>query len=155
MNIEELVVGARAYNVLKDAGIDTVEDLCLFTGEQLMRFGKFGRKSLDDVQSALSEHSLSPYRTSRSPADRFVSRRRQEVQSGIICGQSLSRELGGVHRARARPSSGVPSLVGDACNWANSNAAVDDQRTRWDAALRSPNGSRQERRAIRNRGIAF
>ena len=58
MNIEELVVGARAYNVLKGAGIDTVEDLCLFTGEQLMRFGKFGRKSLDDVQSALSEHSL-------------------------------------------------------------------------------------------------
>jgi hypothetical protein len=31
MNIEELVVGARAYNVLRDAGIDTVEDLCLFT----------------------------------------------------------------------------------------------------------------------------
>jgi hypothetical protein len=66
MNIEELVVGARAYNVLKDAGIDTVEDLCLFTGEQLMRLGNFGRKSLDDVQSALSEHSLSLH---TGPAD--------------------------------------------------------------------------------------
>ena len=85
ISIEELVVGARAYNVLKDAGIDTVEDLCLFTGEQLKRLGNFGRKSLDDVQSALSEHSLSPYRTSRSPADRFTSRRRQEVpQSAFV-----------------------------------------------------------------------
>ncbi len=59
MDIEELVVGTRAYNVLKGAGIDTVEDLCLFTGEQLMHLGNFGQKSLDDVQRALSEHSLS------------------------------------------------------------------------------------------------
>lgn len=66
MNIEELVMGARAYNALKGAGIDTVEDLCLFTGEQLMRLGNFGRKSLDDVQTALSEHSLSLH---NGPAD--------------------------------------------------------------------------------------
>ena len=66
MNIEELVMGARAYNALKGAGIDTVEDLCLFTGEQLMRLGNFGRKSLDDVQTALSEHSLSLH---TGPAD--------------------------------------------------------------------------------------
>jgi Bacterial RNA polymerase, alpha chain C terminal domain len=59
MDIEELVMGARAYNVLKDAGIETVEDLCLLTGEQLMHLGNFGRKSLEDVERALSEHALS------------------------------------------------------------------------------------------------
>jgi hypothetical protein len=59
MDIEELTIGVRAYNALKNAGIDTVEDLCLFTGEQLMHLGSFGRKSLEDVQCALAEHSLS------------------------------------------------------------------------------------------------
>ena len=59
MDIEELTIGVRAYNALKSAGIDTVEDLCLFTGKQLMHLGSFGRKSLEDVECALAEHSLS------------------------------------------------------------------------------------------------
>ena len=53
MDIEELEVSNRAYTVLKGAAIDTVEDLCLFTGEQLMRLGNFGKKSLDEVRRAL------------------------------------------------------------------------------------------------------
>lgn len=66
MDIEKLDVSARAYTVLKGAGIDTIEDLCLFTGQQLMHLGNFGQKSLDDVQRALSEHSLSLH---SGPAD--------------------------------------------------------------------------------------
>ncbi|MBV8905419.1 MAG: hypothetical protein JOZ22_17455 [Acidobacteriia bacterium] len=66
MDIEELTIGVRAYNALKSAGIDTVEDLCLFTGKQLMHLGSFGRKSLEEVQYALTEHSLSLH---RGPAD--------------------------------------------------------------------------------------
>jgi Bacterial RNA polymerase, alpha chain C terminal domain len=59
MDIEELDLGARAYGVLKCAGIDTVEDLCRFTGHQLMHLGNFGKKCLEEVRSALEEHSLS------------------------------------------------------------------------------------------------
>jgi hypothetical protein len=66
MDIEQLVMGARAYKALKGAGIDTVEDLCLFTGEQLMHLGNFGKKSLEDVQCALAEHSRSLH---TGPAD--------------------------------------------------------------------------------------
>jgi hypothetical protein len=59
MDIEELELGARAYGVLKAARIDTVEDLCLFTGQQLMHLGNFGKKCLDEVRRALEERSLS------------------------------------------------------------------------------------------------
>jgi hypothetical protein len=58
MDIEELPLGARAYGVLKDAGIDTVEDLCLFTAEQLLQMGNFGQKSLAEVKEVLKERSL-------------------------------------------------------------------------------------------------
>ncbi len=66
MDIEQLEVSNRAYTVLKGAGIDTVEDLCLFTGEQLMRLGNFGKKSLAEVRSALEGHTLSLH---TGPAD--------------------------------------------------------------------------------------
>jgi hypothetical protein len=59
MDIEKLEVGARAYCVLKGAGIDTVEDLCLFTAKQLLRLRNFGQKSLDEVKHALEQHSFS------------------------------------------------------------------------------------------------
>jgi hypothetical protein len=149
MNIEEVVMGARAYNVLKDAGIDTAEDLCLFTGEQLMRLGNFGRKSLDDVQSALSEHSLSLHTGAADPrlivSFPGVGRR---FNLGLSAANSGCESLAAyTARELARVQESL-LLFGDACNWANADAAVDDQRTRWDAALRSRNGSRQERRAI-------
>jgi hypothetical protein len=58
MDIDELELGTRADGVLKEAGIDTVEDLCLFTRDQLLHLGNFGRKSLDEVENALKERSL-------------------------------------------------------------------------------------------------
>ena len=59
MDIDELKLGARADGVLKRAGIDTVEDLCRFTAEQLLRLGNFGKKSLSEVEEVLKERSLS------------------------------------------------------------------------------------------------
>lgn len=59
MEIEELTLSARRYGVLKTIGIDTVEDLCLLTAEQLLGLGNFGEKSLHEVKQALETHSLS------------------------------------------------------------------------------------------------
>jgi hypothetical protein len=67
MEIEELALGARAYNVLKNAGIDTVEDLCLLTALQLLGLENFGKKSLQDVIQVLEGHSHSLH---AEPADR-------------------------------------------------------------------------------------
>jgi Bacterial RNA polymerase, alpha chain C terminal domain len=67
MEIEALEIGARAYNVFKSAGIDTVEDLCLLTAQQLLGLGNFGKKSLQDVIQVLEAHSLSLH---AEPADR-------------------------------------------------------------------------------------
>ena len=66
MDIEQLEISNRAYTVLKAAGIDTVEDLCLFTGEQLLRLGNFGKTSLAEVRSVLEGHTLSLH---TGPAD--------------------------------------------------------------------------------------
>jgi hypothetical protein len=53
MEMEELAVGFSPYCVLKGPGIDTVEDLCVFTAKQLLRLGNFGQKSLDEVKHDL------------------------------------------------------------------------------------------------------
>ena len=66
MHINELELSYRADRVLKEAGIDTVEDLCLFTRDQLLHLGNFGRKSLDEVDNALKGRSLS---LNRGPAN--------------------------------------------------------------------------------------
>jgi predicted RecB family nuclease len=67
MAIDELLLGVRAYGVLKKAGIDTVEDLCRFTPEQLPHLGNFGQKSLDEVEQVLKERSLSLHRGPTDP----------------------------------------------------------------------------------------
>jgi len=67
MKVEELEVSARVYNALKNASIDTVEDLCRLTGEQLMKLSNFGKKSLDELRRALAQHSLSLHTGSADP----------------------------------------------------------------------------------------
>lgn len=59
MEIKALDLSARSYGVLEKIGIDTVEDLCQLTAEQLMGLGNFGKKSLDDVLHALERNSPS------------------------------------------------------------------------------------------------
>ena len=45
MNIDELELSVRSYNCLKRAGINTVEELCNKTSEDMMKVRNLGRKS--------------------------------------------------------------------------------------------------------------
>ena len=49
MNIDELELSVRSYNCLKRAGINTVEELCSKTSEDMMKVRNLGRKSLEEV----------------------------------------------------------------------------------------------------------
>lgn len=55
MNIDELELSVRSYNCLKRAGINTVEELCNRTSEDMMKVRNLGRKSLEEVQSKINE----------------------------------------------------------------------------------------------------
>ena len=59
MNIDELELSVRSYNCLKRAGINTVEELCNCTSEDMMKVRNLGRKSLEEVLSKLKELGLS------------------------------------------------------------------------------------------------
>ena len=59
MNIDELELSVRSYNCLKRAGINTVEELCNKTSEDMMKVRNLGRKSLDEVLAKLKELGLS------------------------------------------------------------------------------------------------
>ena len=53
MNIDELELSVRSYNCLKRAGINTVEELCSKTSEDMMKVRNLGRKSLEEVLAKL------------------------------------------------------------------------------------------------------
>lgn len=59
MNIDELELSVRSYNCLKRAGINTVEELCSKTAEDMMKVRNLGRKSLEEVLAKLKELGLS------------------------------------------------------------------------------------------------
>ena len=59
MSIDELELSVRSYNCLKRAGINTVEELCNRTSEDMMKVRNLGRKSLEEVLSKLKELGLS------------------------------------------------------------------------------------------------
>ncbi len=58
MNIDELELSVRSYNCLKRAGINTVEELCNRTPEDMMKVRNLGRKSLEEVLAKLNELGL-------------------------------------------------------------------------------------------------
>ena len=58
MNIDELELSVRSYNCLKRAGINTVEELCNRTSEDMMKVRNLGRKSLEEVLNKLKELGL-------------------------------------------------------------------------------------------------
>ena len=58
MLIEEMDLSVRSYNCLKRAGINTVEELCNKTPEDMMKVRNLGRKSLEEVLSKLKELGL-------------------------------------------------------------------------------------------------
>ena len=59
MSIDELELSVRSYNCLKRAGINTVEELCNKTSDDMMKVRNLGRKSLDEVLAKLKELGLS------------------------------------------------------------------------------------------------
>ena len=58
MSIDELEFSVRAYNCLKRAGINTVEELCNKTSDDMMKVRNLGKKSLDEVLLKLKEMGL-------------------------------------------------------------------------------------------------
>ena len=59
MNVDELELSVRSYNCLKRAGINTVQELCSKTPEDMMKVRNLGRKSLEEVLEKLSQLGLS------------------------------------------------------------------------------------------------
>lgn len=57
-NISDLDLSVRSYNCLKRAGINTVEELCRKTPEELVNVRNLGKKSLDEVYQKLSDLGL-------------------------------------------------------------------------------------------------
>lgn len=58
MTIDELELSVRSYNCLKRAGINTVEELCNKSSEEMMKVRNLGKKSLDEVLAKLNELGL-------------------------------------------------------------------------------------------------
>ena len=58
MNIDELELSVRSYNCLKRAGINTVEELCNRTSDDMMKVRNLGRTSLEEVLAKLKELGL-------------------------------------------------------------------------------------------------
>ncbi|MDO5563831.1 MAG: DNA-directed RNA polymerase subunit alpha [Eubacteriales bacterium] len=58
MNIDELELSVRSYNCLKRAGINTVEELCKKTPEEMMKVRNLGKKSLQEVLIKLQDMGL-------------------------------------------------------------------------------------------------
>ena len=58
MSIDELELSVRSYNCLKRAGINTVQELCSKTPDEMMKVRNLGRKSLDEVLEKLKEQGL-------------------------------------------------------------------------------------------------
>ena len=58
LNIDELELSVRSFNCLKRAGINTVEELCNKTSDEMMKVRNLGKKSLDEVLEKLKELGL-------------------------------------------------------------------------------------------------
>ena len=59
ISIDDLDLSVRSSNCLRRAGINTVEELCQKTEEELMKVRNLGRKSLDEVKKKLADMELS------------------------------------------------------------------------------------------------
>ena len=58
MNIGELELSVRSYNCLKRAGINTTEDLCNMTEEDMLRVRNLGRMSLEEIIGVMVDKGL-------------------------------------------------------------------------------------------------
>ncbi|MCR1934488.1 DNA-directed RNA polymerase subunit alpha [Clostridium tepidum] len=58
MTIEELDLSVRSYNCLKRAGINTVQELCERSMDDMMKVRNLGKKSLEEVEQKLDALGL-------------------------------------------------------------------------------------------------
>lgn len=58
MNIDELDLSVRAYNCLKRAGINTTDDICILTQDELMKVRNLGRKCTEEVIKTMKQIGL-------------------------------------------------------------------------------------------------
>ena len=59
MTVEELELDVRTWRYLKDAGIDTVDEILSMSQEELMRIPKLGAKRLRELMDKLESYGLS------------------------------------------------------------------------------------------------
>jgi len=57
--LEDLELSVRAYNCLKAAKINTLQELVRYDTNQLLKFRNFGKKSLTEIEALLVEKGLS------------------------------------------------------------------------------------------------
>lgn len=58
MSIGELELSVRTYNCLKRAGINTTEDLCNMTEENMMKVRNIGRMELQEIIGVMKDKGL-------------------------------------------------------------------------------------------------
>ena len=57
-SVDDLELSVRTYNCLKNANVHTVGELAIKTEAEMLRVGKFGRKSLNELKEILGEMGL-------------------------------------------------------------------------------------------------
>lgn len=77
-SIRTLNLPARAYNALTRRGIETIEDLCELSAEQISLFTNVGPTTLAVIETALAARGLAL--TVRTPADEQKRRERERSQ---------------------------------------------------------------------------
>ena len=57
--VEELGMGNRVSNVLKNKNINKLKDIVKYSEEEMLNFPNFGKVSLNEVKDRLAEYNLS------------------------------------------------------------------------------------------------
>ena len=60
MKLEKLDLSVRTFNILKRAGIDTVEELAALSDTELQNIRNLGRRSYDEIKEKLSDIEVAP-----------------------------------------------------------------------------------------------
>lgn len=58
MSIDKLELSVRSHNCLKRAGINTTEDLCNMTEDDIMRVRNLGKMSLQEILGVMKDKGL-------------------------------------------------------------------------------------------------
>ena len=58
ISLKDLNLSVRAYNCLRRAGIDTTEELCSRTSNQMIRIRDLGRKTLEEIIEKMEQNGL-------------------------------------------------------------------------------------------------